>query len=116
MAYYDVVQLSMDVDFRQRIHAAAVANEVPDPEFWVQKYALWVSLDERIRAAWEYAIQFPYQWKNAINPAVISDKMLDDRINFWKGLPETMQPNPPINTTYDVNSGSGGVPGRDSGK
>lgn len=96
MSYYDVVQLSIDPDFKQRLHASLVAHEVQDPMYVCDKLALWVALGKDIRAAYEYAILDPYKCRNSVNPAVISDLMIDARVMAWKSLPPEQRDNPPI--------------------
>ena len=99
MSYTDVVKLSHDSEFRQRLLVAAVAHQVPAPDNWVTRHALWVSLYPPIRAAWEYAILDRYRYHNGENPTVITDDMIDERVQQWCDLPYGLRPNPPIDVT-----------------
>ena len=75
MSYWDISQMSADLDLTSRVAACAAQEGIPDPRQWAADRMLNIAAAPGWGEAWASAIAGGDQYPGR-NPAVITDPMI----------------------------------------
>jgi hypothetical protein len=83
MAYWDIAQMSADIDLTSRVAASAAQEGIPDPRNWAGDNMLLVAASPGWSDAWASAVASGNEFPGR-DPAVITDGQILSAVQALK--------------------------------